>query len=129
MTKPKRPAMTPKRRLEVWEARKGICYLCGKKVMAGEPWDVEHRLAYALSEDDTLSNLEVAHREGCHKAKTAKDAGIIAKADRQGMKTGQQARRARNGPTMKSGPFPKSKGKTKWPKRPMSKGKQNETTT
>lgn len=112
--------MTPKRRLEVWEARKGICYLCGQKVMGGVPWDVEHRIAWELSKDDSLPNLEVAHREGCHKAKTAHDAGTIAKAKRQGLETGQQARRRKNGPTMKSVPFPKGP-KPKWPTRPMSK--------
>lgn len=116
----KRPAMTQKRRLEVWQVRNGTCYLCGKKVKAGEGWDVEHRIAWALSKDDSLANLEVAHRDGCHKAKTSIDAGTIAKAKRQGLETGQQARRKKNGSTMKSAPFPKGQ-KTKWPKRYFSK--------
>lgn len=120
MTKEQRPAMTPKRRLEVWEVRKGICYLCGQKVLGGEEWDVEHRIQWAVSKDDTLTNLEVAHREGCHREKTKKDAGTYAKTRRQAQETGQQARRRKNGPTMKSGPFPKGP-KPKWPSRPMSK--------
>lgn len=119
----KRPAMTPKRRMEVWLARNGTCYLCRQKVRATEAWDVEHRIAWELSKDDSLANLEVAHREGCHKAKTKTDAGTIAKAKRQAGETGQQARRRKNGPTMKSAPFPKGR-KTQWPKRPLSsKGK------
>lgn len=112
----KRPAMTKRRRLEVWQAREGTCYLCKRKVKATEPWDVEHRIAWALSKDDSLANLEVAHREGCHKAKTAKDIAAITKAKRCAGETGQAARRARNGPQIKSAPFPKA-GKTKWPKR------------
>lgn len=119
----KRPAMTQKRRMEVWIARNGTCYLCRQKVKATEAWDVEHRIAWELSKDDSMANLEVAHREGCHKAKTAKDKGTIAKAKRQGLETGQQARRRKNGSTMKSAPFPKG-GKPQWPKRPLSsKGK------
>lgn len=104
---PKRPKMTPKRRLEVWNLRAGVCYLCGLKVKSGDPWDVEHRLAFALSGDDSIDNLFVAHRLVCHKAKTATDKAIIAKANSQGMRTGQQARRARNGPKLKGGAFPK----------------------
>lgn len=116
----KRPAMTKKRRMEVWVVRNGICYLCKCKVKAAEEWDVEHRIPWALSHDDSLANLEVAHREGCHRAKTAKDVGAISKAKRQANETGQYARRKRNGPTMKSAPFPKGPKKP-WPKRPFPK--------
>jgi hypothetical protein len=100
--KPKRPAMTKARRLRIWEKEKGICYLCGHKVQAGEAWDAEHVKCWELYHDDSDENLRVAHKEGCHQKKTNADVKIIRKADRQAGNKGQYARRMKNGPQIKS---------------------------
>lgn len=102
--------MSKARRLRIWERDKGVCYMCELKVLAGEPWDVEHKVAWALTQDDSDANLAVAHAsDACHKAKTKVDVKTIAKAKAQGGETGQWARRQKNGPKMRS-------GKPSWPK-------------
>jgi hypothetical protein len=120
---PPRPSMSKARRLRIWERDGGVCYLCGKKVLAGQPWDAEHVKAWTIYGDDSDENLKVAHKEVCHKTKTDADMKIVHKSNRQGMITGQQARRAkrgfgliqnrgfdRNGPKQKiaSRPWPKN---------------------
>lgn len=119
--KPKRPAMTKKRRMMIWERDLGVCYLCGLKVMAGEAWDVEHISPWEISRDDSDGNLAVAHRSGCHAEKTKADRKVIAKTQRMAGERGQQARRAA-GKTkpIPSKPFPKSQ-KSNWPKRSFPK--------
>lgn len=107
--------MSKARRLRIWDRDKGVCYLCGVKVAAGVAWDVEHRIAWALSSDDSDGNLFVAHKAGCHEAKTKADAGSISKAKAMGGETGQWARRQKNGPQLKSRGFEKGP-KRAWPK-------------
>lgn len=110
--KPVRPSMSKMRRARIWDRDKGICYLCSKPVQLGELWDADHKLAWALTFDDSDENLAVAHKDGCHQEKTKSDVKRIAKAKRQsGVEGGQYAKRARNGPTMKSRPFPKGSRK------------------
>ena len=107
--KPSRPSMTKARRLRIWERDGGVCYLCGKKVLAGQPWDAEHVKAWTIYGDDSDENLKVAHKEVCHKAKTDADMKIVHKSNRQGMITGQQARRAKRG-------FGLIQSRNEWPK-------------
>lgn len=98
--KPVRPSMSKARRLRIWERDGGVCWLCTHKVMAGEEWDADHVLPWALSFDDTDENLKVAHKS-CHrgeKSKTSDDVKRIAKAKRQGgVEGGQKARRDKRG--------------------------------
>lgn len=117
MTKaPPRPSMSKTRRARIFEAHKGVCELCGLKIM-GADYDIEHRIPWAISHDDSDPNLYPAHKT-CHAAKTAgRDAPSIAKVKRMAGETGQAARRAKNGPTMKSRGFDKGGPKRKWPKR------------
>lgn len=124
--KPARPSMTKARRLRIWERDGGVCYLCGKKVLAGQPWDAEHVKAWTIYGDDSDENLKVAHKEVCHKAKTDADMKIVHKSNRQGLITGQQARRAKRG-------FGLIQSRNEWPKgqklqsRPWpKKGKPND---
>lgn len=105
---PPRPSMSKARRLRIWERDKGVCYLCSVKVMASEAWDVEHKVAWALAYDDSDENLAVAHKAGCHEAKTKIDVTTIAKAKAQAGETGQWARRQKNGSQLKSRGFDKS---------------------
>lgn len=115
-----RPSMSKARRARIWERDGGLCYLCGVKVALGEAWDVEHRIAWGLSFDDSDGNLAVAHKAGCHAAKTKDDVRRIAKAKRQGGETGQAARRAKNGSQLKGRGFEKGP-KRKIPSRGFGK--------
>lgn len=110
---PPRPSMSKARRLRLFTEQGGICWICKKKVKAGEEYDLDHIIPWALSFDDTDENLRVAHKT-CHrgeKSKTSDDVKRISKAKRQGSidGRGQWARRQKNGPQIKSGP-------SNWPK-------------
>lgn len=113
-----RPSMSKARRARIWERDGGVCYLCAVKVALGEDWDVEHRVPWALSFDDSDENLAVAHKAGCHAEKTKGDVKRIAKAKRQAGETGQQKRRREKGGSIPSRPFQKGP-KRAWPKRKM----------
>lgn len=68
-------------RLRVFEARKGICHISGRKIMPGDAWELEHIRPLSLGGEHRENNLApalvVPHRE-----KTAAEAGVRAKADR-----------------------------------------------
>ena len=112
--------MTKARRARIWERDNGICYLCGQPVQLGELWDVEHKTAWALSFDDSDANLAVAHKAGCHEAKTKVDVTTIAKAKAQAGETGQYARRLKRKAEGKA-PLIKGRGFEKGPKRAWPK--------
>jgi 5-methylcytosine-specific restriction protein A len=71
----------PRVRLRIFEAYGGVCQLTGRKIMPGDAWDLDHRIALinggANDEDNLWPVLREAHRE-----KTAADVGRKAKADR-----------------------------------------------
>ena len=116
MKAPPRPSMSKLRRQRIWDRDNGVCYLCGLKVQGGQAWDVEHRIPWGLSFDDSDGNLAVAHKAGCHAEKTKADVKQIAKAKAQAGETGQWARRKKNGPQIKSRGFQKG-GPSRWSKR------------
>lgn len=62
-----RDKFSPTRRLRIFEARKGMCCICGKKI-AGS-FIIEHLRALALGGDNSDDNLGVAHRK-CAEVKT-----------------------------------------------------------
>lgn len=77
-----RRSWTPRRRLALFEAHRGICHLCGERIDGTrEPWEVEHLIPIAMGGEDDEANCAPAH-VACHKAKTATDKGQIAKANR-----------------------------------------------
>lgn len=96
--KPKRPAMTKARRLRLFARDGGVCHLCKRKVLAGEDYELDHIIPWALAFNDDDNNLRVAHKT-CHRTdKTGPDVARIAKAKRQsGIEGGQAARRAKRG--------------------------------
>ena len=71
----------------------GVCQYPGCNQPAHE---VDHILPQGLGGDSSLSTAQVLC-DYHHKQKTALDTKIMAKADRQGMRSGQQARRKKNG--------------------------------
>lgn len=62
----------PRVRLRVFERHGGVCYLSGRKIMAGEKWQLEHPQALINGGENRESNLAPALVEP-HKVKTAAD--------------------------------------------------------
>lgn len=69
-------------RVRIFERAEGKCHICGQAIDGTrERWEVEHIIPYALTRDETESNLAPAH-ERCHATKTPVDVRQIAKAKR-----------------------------------------------
>ncbi len=81
-----RKAMSPMRRLRIWEEHKGVCVLCKHKIDGvREKWTVEHLVALVLGGPDTDGNCGPAH-EGCRRIKDKVDVTAGAKAKRRKMR-------------------------------------------
>ena len=74
-------AIPPRVRLRVFEAHGGKCYLSGRKIMAGEEWDVDHVIAICNGGENRESNLAPALKAK-HREKTRADVGEKSKVDR-----------------------------------------------
>jgi hypothetical protein len=59
-------------KLRVFERHGGICYLSGRKIKAGEPWDCDHVTALCNGGENRESNLAPSLRDK-HREKTADD--------------------------------------------------------
>lgn len=82
VSRTKRKAMTPARRLRIFEAHRGICGLCLNKIDGvREPWIIEHLVCLGLSGKDEDANCAPAH-EACRRDKDKLDVAAIAKAKR-----------------------------------------------
>ena len=68
----------PRVRLRIFERENGVCHLSGRKIMPGEPWDLDHKLALVNGGEHRESNLFPALRDK-HKIKTAADVAEKAK--------------------------------------------------
>jgi 5-methylcytosine-specific restriction endonuclease McrA len=62
----------PRVRLRVFERHGGICHLSGRRIRAGEQWDVDHVLALVNGGEHRELNLAPALRDK-HREKTASD--------------------------------------------------------
>ena len=76
-----RKSFSAKDRARIFARDKGICGLSGVKIKAGEPYEIEHRIALALGGTNDDDNLYVALVDP-HKVKTRNDKGVIAKCKR-----------------------------------------------
>ena len=77
---PDTPAPT-RVRLRVFEAYGGKCYLSGRKIQAGDAWELEHVKPLHLGGENRESNLAPA-LVAAHREKTAREISAKAKADR-----------------------------------------------
>jgi 5-methylcytosine-specific restriction endonuclease McrA len=68
-------------KLRVFEKYKGTCYLSGRKILAGDKWEVEHIIALANGGEHREDNLAPALIEP-HKEKTKADRKITSKIAR-----------------------------------------------
>ena len=71
----------PRVRLRIFDAYGGACYLSGRKIRAGDRWDLDHIKALSAGGEHRESNLAPALVEA-HKEKTKADVAIKAKTDR-----------------------------------------------
>lgn len=77
-----RKAMSPQRRLRIFERDHGVCWHCGVKIDGvHEAWTIEHIRALGLSGEDEDKNCAPAH-EHCRRVKDKDDIARIAKAKR-----------------------------------------------
>lgn len=103
-----RKALTPKQRAVLFERWGGICHLCSQKIATGEPWDDEHVIDRWTSGDDSLENRRPAHRDTCHRAKTAGDAKVRGKIKRI-IAREDGTRRPRKPIPQRANPWPKGR--------------------
>lgn len=72
----------PKRvKLRIWEREGGRCALTGRKIMPGDAYDFEHRIALCNGGEHREGNICLALR-AAHREKTADDVKLRAKTDR-----------------------------------------------
>lgn len=71
----------PRVRLRVFHRHNGICHLSGRRIQAGDAWDIDHVVALANGGEHRESNLGPALRDK-HREKTARDVAEKAKNDR-----------------------------------------------
>lgn len=72
-------ARIPQRvRVRVFLDHEGRCWLSGRKIAPGEPWDLDHKIALINGGEHRESNLAPALRDK-HRAKTAEDVAEKAK--------------------------------------------------
>lgn len=70
----------PHVKLRVFDKYKGICYLSGRPIRAGETWELEHVQAICNGGEHRESNFAPALSEP-HKIKTKQDRALKAKND------------------------------------------------
>ena len=79
----RRGALSPRRRLQVWERTGGTCVICDQRIDGvRERWIVEHMRALELGGVDAIENMGPAH-ETCGRTKTRDDHARTAQAKRQ----------------------------------------------
>jgi 5-methylcytosine-specific restriction enzyme A len=83
----------PRVRLRVFERHGGICHISGRRIAAGEPWDVDHIVALVNGGEHRETNLAPALRDK-HRAKTAEDVAEKSRTRRKAaMNLGIKSRR------------------------------------
>ena len=116
----RRRSFNKKDRARIFATSQGVCHLCKGSISVGEAWEVEHVIAWALTQDDSDENLRPAHKK-CHEAKTAQDVANIARAKRREAKHTGAARpkqSIRSNNSLSSGKQPKFQ-KQPLPPRPL----------
>jgi len=71
----------PHVRLRIFEAHGGRCWLSGKKIMAGDVWELDHKVALINGGSHSEDNLAPALRDK-HREKTAEDVAEKSKTYR-----------------------------------------------
>lgn len=74
-------AIPPRVRLRVFEKFGGVCQLSGRKIMAGESWQVDHIKALWRGGEHRETNLQPVLADS-HREKSSQEQSEQAKADR-----------------------------------------------
>lgn len=74
-------AIPPRVRLRVFDAYGGRCWVSGRKIMPGDAWDLDHKIALINGGTHSEDNLAPILRD-VHRQKTAEDVAIKAKVAR-----------------------------------------------
>lgn len=78
----------PRVRLRIFEREGGICHLSGRKIMPGELWELDHKIALINGGEHRESNLFPALKDK-HKEKTREDVAEKSRiADKRGRHIG-----------------------------------------
>ena len=72
----------PRVRVRIFEAHDGHCHWTGRRIMAGEAWELEHRVALCNGGEHRESNLAPILAGKPHREKTAEDVGEKSKVYR-----------------------------------------------
>lgn len=67
-----RGSMSPQRIARIYADNGGKCHVCGRKLVVGDKYEIDHKHALELGGTDDDSNLAPIC-EGCHIIKTAGD--------------------------------------------------------
>lgn len=74
-------AIPPRVKLRIWERCGGKCALTGRKIMPGDAFDYEHRIALCNGGRHAEFNIVLALRDK-HREKTADDVALKSKVAR-----------------------------------------------
>jgi len=76
-------AKIPERvKLRIWEREQGRCWISGRKIMPGDPFDFDHKIALCNGGTHSEDNLAPALRDK-HREKTAQDVAEKARVARK----------------------------------------------
>lgn len=95
----------PRVRLRVFDRFNGICYLSGRKIAAGEPWECDHICALVNGGEHRESNLAPAIKDK-HREKTAADVREKSEINRKAL-AHRGIRKRSSFPCSKDSPFKK----------------------
>lgn len=65
----------PHVRARIFDTHGGVCHIARRKILAGEPWDLDHVIALINGGENREINLAPALRDK-HREKTARDVAI-----------------------------------------------------
>ena len=91
----------PRVRQRIYDREEGRCWISGRKIMPGEPWELDHKVALINGGEHRESNLFPALRKP-HREKTRQDVAEKAASAR----VRQKHLGIRPAPTMRSAGFP-----------------------
>lgn len=117
----RRKPLTAKQKLDLYEAQKGICPLCGKPMLPGDKLTDEHLRALGLGGTNAFGNRAMVHTKPCAQVKTHGpdgDLATIAKAKAQ--KRASLGFKTQKGRPLQGAPFPKAEPQRRASK-PLSK--------
>lgn len=74
-------AIPPRVKLRIWEREGGRCWITGRKIMPGDAYDFDHKVALCNGGSHSEDNLFPALRDK-HREKTAEDVAEKSKVER-----------------------------------------------